>query len=415
MNRTVALILAGGEHPGLSVLTAERAEAAVPFAGKYRIVDFTLSNCINSGITNVGVLTQYRPRSLQEHIGVGKPWDLDRRMGGVHILHPYLGRQGMSWQRGNADALRANLDFIEEQHQDLVLVLAGDHVYKMDYRPMIQAHVTSQCNVTVAVHPVAAHEVQRFGIVTLNDRGMVSHFTEKPSKSASTLASMGIYLFRKSYLIEMLQRHAGENIGRDIMPAIIKETAVNSYTFPGYWADVGTIQAYYDASMALLSSQPALDLSDPNWVIHTKSAEMPAAEVGPTAHIRNSMICDGSRIYGSVSGSVISPGVVVPAGCTVVDSILLPDVHLGAQSHIERTIIDKQTRVGDGADIGRKHHGNVNQRFPELLNTGLTIIGMHSIIPAGARIGTNVLIAPRVTAPQWSTTQLDDGATLGNA
>lgn len=415
MSRTLALILAGGEHPALSVLTAERAEAAVPFAGKYRIVDFALSNCINSGITNVGVLTQYRPRSLQEHVGVGKPWDLDRRIGGVHILHPYLGRTGTNWQRGNADALRANIDFISEQSEELVLVLAGDHVYKMDYRPMIQSHLASQCDVTVAVHPVAPHEVHRFGIVTLDTRGRVSHFAEKPSKSASTLASMGIYLFRKQALIDMLERNSGENIGRDIMPVLIKETNVNSYTFPGYWADVGTIQAYYDASMSLLSSQPALDLSDPNWVIHTKSAEMPAAEVGPSAQIRNSMICDGSRVYGTVSGSLIGPGVVVPAGCTVVDSIILPDVTLGAQSHIERTIIDKQVKVGDGAHIGRKQSGNVNTRFPELLNTGLTIIGMHSVIPDHARIGTNVLVAPRVSAAQWQQTTLGDGATLGIA
>lgn len=415
MSRTLALILAGGEHPALSVLTAERAEAAVPFAGKYRIVDFTLSNCINSGITNVGVLTQYRPRSLQEHVGVGKPWDLDRRIGGVHILHPYLGRNGMSWQRGNADALRANLDFISEQPEELVLVLAGDHVYKMDYRPMIQSHLASQCDVTVAVHPVAPHEVHRFGIVTLDTRARVSHFAEKPSKSASTLASMGIYLFRKQYLVDMLQRNHGENIGRDIMPALIKETSVNSYTFPGYWADVGTLQAYYDASMSLLSSQPALDLSDPNWVIHTKSAEMPAAEVGPSALIRNSMICDGSRVYGTVSGSLIGPGVVVPAGCTVIDSIILPDVTLGAQSHIERTIIDKQVLVGVGASIGQKQQGTVNTRFPDLLNTGLTVVGMHSVIPDQARIGTNVLIAPRVAASHWHQTMLADGATLGIA
>lgn len=415
MSRTLALILAGGEHPALSVLTAERAEAAVPFAGKYRIIDFTLSNCINSGITNVGVLTQYRPRSLQEHVGVGKPWDLDRRIGGVHILHPYLGNSGMSWQRGNADALRANIDFISEQPEELVLVLAGDHVYKMDYRPMIQAHLASKCDVTIAVHPVAPQEVQRFGIVTLDSNGIISHFAEKPAKSASTLASMGIYLFRKQYLVDMLQRHSGENIGRDIIPAIIKETAVYGHTFPGYWADVGTVQAYYDASMALLSSHPALDLSDPNWVIHTKSAEMPAGEVGPTAQIRNSMICDGSRVNGIVSGSVIGPGVVVPAGCTVVDSIILPGVTLGAGSYVERTIIDKQVIVGEGAHIGRKQSGQVNARFPTLLNTGLTLIGMHSVVPAHANIGTNVVIAPRVSATAWQQTTLADGESLGIA
>ncbi|NBU64847.1 MAG: glucose-1-phosphate adenylyltransferase, partial [Chloroflexia bacterium] len=395
MSRVLALILAGGEHPALSVLTAERAEAAVPFAGKYRIIDFTLSNCVNSGITNVGILTQYRPRSLQEHVGVGKPWDLDRRMGGVHFLHPYLG-SGMSWQRGNADALRANLDFISEQSAEHVLVLAGDHIYKMDYRPMIAAHLARGSNVTVAVHPVAAHEVQRFGIVTLDGHGHVRQFVEKPAQSESTLASMGIYLFRKQYLIDVLQRHLGENIGRDLMPALVSETNVNSYTFPDYWADVGTIQAYYDASMALLSDQPALDLSDPNWVIHTRSAEMPAAEVGPQARIANSMICDGSRVDGVVSGSLIGPGVVVPAGCSVIDSIILPDVTLGAGSRIERTIIDKNVVVGSGAQVGHSRGGAVNAQIPNLLNSGLTLIGMHTIIPANVQVGTNVMIAARV-------------------
>lgn len=414
MSRVLALILAGGEHPALSVLTAERAEAAVPFAGKYRIVDFTLSNCVNSGITNVGVLTQYRPRSLQEHVGVGKPWDLDRRMGGVHILHPYLG-SGMSWQRGNADALRANLDFIGEQSAEHVLVLAGDHIYKMDYRPMIAAHLTRGSDVTVAVHPVAAHEVQRFGIVTLDGHGHVRQFVEKPAQSESTLASMGIYLFRKQYLIDVLRRHLGENIGRDLMPALISETNVNSYTFPDYWADVGTIQAYYDASMALLSAQPALDLSDPNWVIHTRSAEMPAAEVGPHARISNSMICDGSRVDGDVSGSLIGPGVVVPAGCSVIDSIILPNVTLGAGSRIERTIIDKNVVVGTGAQIGHGRGGVVNAQIPTLLNSGLTLIGMHTTIPNDARIGTNVLIPARVAVAGWQKTILADGETLGGA
>lgn len=411
MSRVLALILAGGEHPALSVLTAERAEAAVPFAGKYRIVDFTLSNCVNSGITNVGVLTQYRPRSLQEHIGVGKPWDLDRRMGGMHMLHPYLG-SGMSWQRGNADAVRANLDFISEQSVDHVLVLAGDHIYKMDYRPMIAAHLARASNITVAVHPVAHHEVQRFGIVTLDDHGQVRQFVEKPTQSTSTLASMGIYLFRKQFLIDVLQRHQGENIGRDLMPALIAETPVNSYTFPDYWADVGTIQAYYDASMALLSAQPALDLSDPNWVIRTKSAEMPAAEIGPHAQITNSMICDGSRVNGTVSGSLIGPGVIVPAGCSVIDSIILPFVRLGQASRIERTIIDKNAIIGMGAQIGHSRGGSINTQIPTLLNSGLTLIGMHSSVPNNAHIGTNVLIAARVPASAWQKLTLADGETL---
>ncbi len=400
MSRVLALILAGGEHPALSVLTAERAEAAVPFAGKYRIIDFTLSNCINSGITNVGVLTQYRPRSLQEHIGVGKPWDLDRRIGGVHILHPYVGA-GTSWQKGNGDALRAHLDFMDEQPEELVLVLAGDHMYKMDYRPMIQAHLAAQRDVTIAVHGVGSHEVHRFGIVTTDLDGVVTKFEEKPARSASTLASMGIYLFRKQYLIDILNAGTHENIGRDLMPDLIAQIPVDTYNFQGYWADIGTVQSYYEASMALLSETPALDLSDADWVIHTKSAEMPAAEISAGARIRNSMICDGSRIGGTVSGSVIGPGVVIPAGTTIIDSIILPDVVIEPGCTITRAIIDKGTRIGANAVIGHAAAAVPNERVPDLLHTGLTLIGMRNEIPAETHLGANVLVAPRTSGQAW--------------
>ena len=213
MLRTLALILAGGESPALSSLTGVRSEAAVPFAGKFRIIDFTLSNCVNSGIYNVGVLTQYRPRSLHEHIGVGKPWDLDRRIGGVRVLHPYLTAEGGDWQKGNADALRANLDFISESQADAVLVLAGDHIYKKDYRPMLRLHEERDSDVTVAVHGVSPHETHRFGIVTVEPDDTVSAFEEKPRRTRSTMASMGIYVFRKSFLIDLLHKGNGTNIG----------------------------------------------------------------------------------------------------------------------------------------------------------------------------------------------------------
>lgn len=411
MNRVLALILAGGEHPALSILTAERAEAAVPFAGKYRIVDFTLSNCVNSGITNVGVLTQYRPRSLQEHIGVGKPWDLDRRIGGVHILHPYMGAS-IGWQKGNADALRANIDFIAEQPEEIVLVLAGDHIYKMDYRPMIQAHMASNANVTVAVHAVGSHEVHRFGIVTVDHDSTVSRFEEKPKRSSSTLASMGIYLFRKEYLLNVLRTTTEENIGRDLMPKFVRDTKVHAYHFQGYWADVGTVQAYYEASMALLTETPALDISDPNWVIHTKSAEMPAAEVGTTATISNSLICDGSRINGFVSGSIIGPGVSIPAGAQIIDSIIFPDVIIEPGCRIERCIIDRATQIHHDCTIGHKHAASANQGAPELLNTGLTLIGAHNTVPANTTIGSNVIIKPRADIASWAGRTIVDGSSL---
>jgi glucose-1-phosphate adenylyltransferase len=396
MLRTLALILAGGETPALSVLTAERSEAAVPFAGKYRIVDFTLSNCVNSGIYNVGVLTQYRPRSLHEHVGVGKPWDLDRRIGGVRVLHPYLTSEGGSWQRGNGDALRANIDFIAEQPVDVVLVLAGDHVYKMDYRPMLQLHEELDVDVTLAVHSVSPHEAYRFGIVTVDADGTVSQFEEKPRRTRSSMASMGIYAFRKSFLLEVLAGGSEQNIGRDLMPKLVTQTHVASYNFQGYWADVGTVQAYYEANMALLVETPALDLYDPEWVIHTRSADLPAAELGAAARVEGNLICDGSRIYGQAVRSVISPGVYISEGAVVRDSILLNDVVIEPGAVVDRCIIDKGVRVGAEAKLGDGDDNTPNQQAPDMLNTGLTLVGQRAVIPAGAVVGRNVVIRPRV-------------------
>jgi glucose-1-phosphate adenylyltransferase len=407
--------LAGGETPALSILTSDRSEAAVPFAGKYRIVDFTLSNCVNSGIFNVGVLTQYRPRSLHEHIGVGKPWDLDRRVGGVRVLHPYLTAEGGTWQKGNADALRANLDFIAEQPVDVVLVLAGDHIYKMDYRPMLQRHEELDADITLAVHSVSPHETHRFGIVTVDADGTVGQFEEKPRRTRSSMASMGIYAFRKSFLLEVLAGGTEQNIGRDLMPKLVQRTHVASYNFQGYWADVGTVQAYYEANMALLVETPALDLYDPEWVIHTRSADLPAAEIGDAARVEGNLLCDGARVYGNVSRSVISPGVVVSEGATVRDSILLNDVFVEPGAVVDRCVVDKSVRIGSQARLGEGEDNAANQGAPDLLNTGLTLVGQRSLIPAGAVIGRNVVIRPRVTdaALFGSDGRVASGKTIG--
>jgi glucose-1-phosphate adenylyltransferase len=414
MLRTLALILAGGESPALSTLTALRSEAAVPFAGKFRIIDFTLSNCVNSGIYNVGVLTQYRPRSLHEHIGVGKSWDLDRRIGGVRVLHPYLTSEGGNWQKGNADALRANLDFIAESPTDTVLVLAGDHIYKMDYRPMLRLHEERDADITVAVHSVNPHETHRFGIVTVEPDGTVSQFEEKPRRTRSTMASMGIYAFRKSFLTEILTSGNGTNIGRDLMPRLIKQTHVVAHQFQGYWADVGTVQAYYEANMALLVETPALDLFDPDWVIHTKSEERPAAEIGPVARVEGNLICDGCRINGSVTRSVISPGVVIAEGAIVRDSIILTDTVIEAGAVIDRCILDKGVHVGAGALVGDGEDNTPNQQAPDLLNTGLTMVGISAKIPAGAIIGRNVVIRPHVGSQAFDTSlTVPSGRTVG--
>ncbi len=416
MLRTLALIMAGGESKALSALTAERSEAAVPFAGKFRIIDFALSNCVNSGITNVGVLTQYRPRSLHEHIGVGKPWDLDRRIGGVRVLHPFLTSEGGDWQRGNADAVRANLDFIAEQSVDAVLVLAGDHIYKMDYRPMLQIHQDRGADVTMAVHSVNRHEVHRYGIVTVDGDGTVGRFEEKPRRSQSSLASMGIYVFRKSFLMDVLSQHADNDFGRELIPRVVKQTNVAAYNFQGYWADVGTVQAYYEANMALLVETPALDLYDPEWVIHTQSEERPAALIGAEARSEGNLFCDGCQIYGQVSRSVIGPGVIVAPGAVVRDSILLTDTVVERDAVVDRCILDKETVVGKEAKLGDGEDNAPNQAAPERLNTGLTVVGRRARIPAGAIIGRNVVILPRATDDLFGTDLVvPSGATVARA
>ncbi len=394
MLRTLALILAGGDSPALNVLTAERTEAAVPFAGKYRIIDFALSNCVNSGIYNVGVLTQYRPQSLNTHLGVGRPWDLDRAQGGLRILHPSPTPEGGGWQRGTADAVRYNLDFIADQPAETVLLLAGDHVYRMDYQPLLRLHQEREADITLAVHNVSPHEAYRYGIVSVDANGRVERFVEKPRRTSISLASMGIYVFRKNFLLEIL---GGQEVdfGRELLPRLIEQVTAYAYTFDGYWADVGTIQAYYEANMALIGETPALDLYDPDWIIHTTSAQRPAVEIGAEARIENSMVSDGCRIYGQVLRSMLSPGVFISSGAVVRDAIILGDTWIGPDAVVDRCILDEGVRIGEGAVLGEGDDNTPNSQAPYTLNTGLTLVGMRSQIPAGIHLGRNVAVRPR--------------------
>jgi glucose-1-phosphate adenylyltransferase len=397
MLRTLALILAGGDSPALSVLTAERTEAAVPFGGKFKIVDFTLSNCVNSGIHNVGVLTQYRPRSLHAHLGVGRPWDLDRAQGGLRLLHPSPTPDGGGWQRGTADAVRYNRDFVEEQVADAVLLLAGDHIYKMDYTPLLQLHEERDADLTMAVRSVSLHDVRRYGIVSVGSDGGVDRFVEKPRRSISSLASMGIYVFRKQYLLDLLAKGDEADFGRHLLPKIVGHARAFAYNFQGYWADVGTVQAFYESNMALLAETPALDLYDAEWVIHTTSADRPGVEIGLTARVENSLLSDGCQVHGSVVRSVLSPGVYVSPGATVRDSVIFGDAWIGPDAVVERCIIDEGVRVGAGTLIGDGEDNTPNHQAPERLNTGLTLVGLHAQIPDGMRIGRNVVIGPRTS------------------
>jgi glucose-1-phosphate adenylyltransferase len=393
MTRAFAMIMAGGSSASMSVLTEVRAEPAVPFGGKFRLVDFPLSNCVNSEIYNVAVLTQYRPRSLNDHIGIGKPWDLDRASGGVRLLQPYRGGVYGDWQRGNADAVRRNLDFVEGQQEDHVLILAGDHIYLMDYRPMLYQHVQSNADLTVAVRRVNPYETHRFGIVQVSNDNRIVSFQEKPRRTRETLASMGIYVFRKEVLIEVLGSSDYVDFGHDVVPGMLARNARTlAYTFPGYWADVGTVQAYWEANMSLLAESPALDLYDREWVVHTRSEERAPAKIGPGAQVNGNLLSNGCRVDGIAERSVLSPGVYVAEGAIVRDSILLNNTQIGPGAVVERCIVDKYARIGAGARLGDGDDNTPNQAMPEVINTGITLVGKRSVIPDGIAIGRNVVI-----------------------
>lgn len=412
-----AMILAGGEGRGLGVLTAPRAEAAVQFGGKYRLIDFSLSNCVNSGIYDVGVLTQYQPRSLIEHVGIGKPWDLDRARGGVRVLQPYQRVRGAagSWQEGTADAVRFNFEFITESDAEHVLILAGDHIYKMDYNALLKMHEDTNADVTIGVRSVSPFDTHRFGMVSLEPDGRVTHFEEKPKRTRSTQASMGIYAFKRVFLAQWL---AGEGLtqhdfGRDLLPALVQNANVFGYNYQGYWADVGTIQSYFEANMALLGETPALDLYDPEWVIHTRSEERPAAYIGANARVDGNLLCDGCRIDGVVTRSIIGPGVYVAPNAVVRDSILMTDTVISEGAVLDRVIADKHVHIGEGARIGADGENTPNQQSPARLNTGITVIGKSTQIPAKGIVGRNVEVFPDLPTTVFPKDGVKSGETLG--
>ena len=412
----LAMILAGGASPALSVLTALRSEAALPFGGKYRVIDFPLSNCVNSEIYNVAVLTQYQPRSLNEHIGIGRPWDLDRSTGGVRLLQPYLSRPGetVRWQEGTADAVRFHMDFVQEQKEDLVLILAGDHIYKMDYRPMLRFHMERRADVTIAVRSVIPYEARRYGMITADPEGQIIHFEEKPKRTLSTLASMGIYVFDRDLLVDWLigEGRDQRDFGREVIPSLLAAgKRLYVYHYQGYWVDVGTVQAYWEANMALLAETPALDLYDPEWVIHTRSEERPPVLLGSEAQVDGNLLSDGCRVDGRVVRSVLSPGVYVAPGAVVRDSIILTDTEIGPGAVVDRAIVDENVVIGEGAQVGAGDDNTPNRELPNLLNTGLTLVGKGAEIPARAIIGRNCVIRPFVKARRLAGKELPSGST----
>jgi glucose-1-phosphate adenylyltransferase len=414
MKRTLAVILAGGEGERLSILSSLRAKPAVPFGGKYRIIDFTLSNCVNSDIDNVVVLTQYNPRSLNDHIGMGRPWDLDRNYGGVRMLQPYIARGRVAeWYRGTADAVLQNLNVIEQAPGDTVLVLAGDHIYKMDYQPFVAAHRRHRADVTIAVRRVPLADATRMGILALDDNDRIVEWHEKPRQPKSDLASMGVYVFSKKALRQWLIEPRAD-FGHDVIPAMIEGGArVYGYRFDGYWQDVGTVQSYWDANLALLSDAPELDLYDREWIIHTRSEERAPAKIGATAQVHRSLISHGCVINGSVVNSILSPGVVVDVGASVRDSIILFDSVIRTGAVVDRAILDKEVAVGPGAIVGEGTDFDVvNRREPGRLNTGITVVGKRAVIPRGVRIGRNVLIGEGARAADFLSRIVKSGSTV---
>ena len=401
--KTRAVILAGGEGSRLGTLTAKRTKPAVPFAGKYRIIDFTLSNCVNSGIFDVMIVAQYRPHSLIEHIGAGGPWDLNRDFtGGVRIYTPYKARGASDWFLGTADAVQQNFRFIKNSSPDFVLILSGDHIYEMNYAVMIDAHHANLADLTLATITVPIKEASRLGIVGVDSENHVTSFVEKPAEPTSNLANMGVYLFSTDILNQyLLEDHnlpnSSHDFGKDILPKMVMDGArVFAYPYDGYWMDVGTATSYWKAHMDQLEDKPPFDLNERSWIIHTRTEERPPVWVARGATIDNSMICDGCEIgpNAKVIRSVLSPGVLVRQGAVVRESIILTDTVIESDVVVERAIIDKRVHIHSHTRVG----GMVDAPEPVL-----TMIGKNSEVPEGftvepgAVIGTDVIESDYLT------------------
>ena len=354
----VAMILAGGQGSRLGSLTKKIAKPAVPFGGKYRIIDFPLSNCHNSGIDTVGVLTQYQPLALHSYIGIGSPWDLDRKGGGVFLLPPYAREKGAQWYTGTADAIYQNLNFIDMMNPSYVLVLSGDHIYNMDYSMMLEHHKAQKAEVTISVTEVPWDEATRFGIMSVGPTGRITEFAEKPQHPKSNLASMGIYIFNWRLLRKVLEEDSKNNLsshdfGRDIIPKLLAaDHRLSAYSFNEYWKDVGTIESFWEANMDLLNEEPGLDLYNPNWRVYSVNATRPPHYIGPHAKVTRSLISEGCSIFGQVDHSVIFPGVHIAEGAHIIDSIVMPYVNIGCYAQVQRAIIGRKTIVEARAMIG---------------------------------------------------------------
>lgn len=413
----VGLLLAGGQGSRLGVLTSSTAKPAVPYGGKFRIIDFPLSNCINSGIDTVGVFTQYEPLELNAHIGIGKPWDLDRMNGGVTILQPYLKSKNNDWFTGTANAVYQNIHYIDKVAPEYVVILSGDHIYKMDYAKMLNNHKENKADVTISVFEVPLEEASRFGVINTNDDLSVYEFEEKPANPKSNLASMGVYIFTWQVLREYLIRDAANkdssnDFGKNILPMMLDEgKAMFAYEFEGYWKDVGTIQSYWESNMDLIERVPDFNLFDHNWKIYTTNPVMPAHYIGVNGSANKSIVAEGCKVNGTVKNSILFPGVVVEEGAYVEGSIIMSKSTIGKNSKVIKSILAESVQVEDGVEIGIGEEV-VNVEKPDIYNSGITVIAENAMVPEGTTLGKNVVIHKSVTAEDYSSKVIASGETV---
>lgn len=411
----LAMILAGGRGSRLDVLSENRVKPSVPFGGKFRIIDFTLSNCSNSGIYNVALLTQYLPLSLNEHIGAGKPWDLDRRDSSVTLLQPYENTKGQSWYQGTADAIRQNIRFIKSKNPKYVLILSGDHIYKMNYDWMLKEHIKNNASLTIATKEVPIEEASRFGIFEVDSNNMITSFEEKPQNPRSNIASMGIYIFNTEYLLRYIENAKEEELdfGKHVIPEMLNANErVFISLFSGYWMDVGTYDSYHEANLDLIkkSEEVGINLYDEGWKIYTKSKNAAPVRIGVTGSIVNSLICDGCKIEGRIENSVIGPNVTVRVGTTIKNSIIFENTYIAENTHIDTAIIDKNVIIGKFALVGHGEDYSPNKEKPDLLFKGMSVIGKGSLVEDNSIIGRNVRIFSNKRI--FNGSNIESGATI---
>lgn len=411
----IAMLLAGGQGSRLGVLTSKVAKPAVAFGGKYRIIDFPLSNCINSGVDTVGVLTQYQPLRLNTHIGIGIPWDLDRNIGGVTVLPPYEKSANSEWYTGTANAIYQNLDYMESFNPEYVLILSGDHIYKMDYEVMLDFHKEKGADVTIAVMPVPMEEAKRFGIMITDDNRKITDFEEKPENPRSNLASMGIYIFNWKTLKEALLVNAdqpGLDFGKHVIPYCHqKGESLYAYEFNGYWKDVGTLNSYWQANMELIDIVPEFNLYEEYWKIYTRSEILPPQYIADSTLVERSILGEGTEVYGEVYNSVIGCGVTIGKGSVVRDSIIMNNTVIKEGCELNKAIIAENVRIGSHVRLGVGDEAE-NETDPHIYNSGIVTIGEKSVLPDGVTVGKNSCIFGVTTLDDFQDKSLASGKTL---